>query len=78
MSAWSADAIMIAKIATGEISDTVDDDGKKPAAVALGNARAEDKPAAEQRSEIATKAAPSQQKEQWPFFRSRIERSDGC
>lgn len=51
-----ADAIMVAKIATGEIDDTIEDDGKDKAAQSLGRrggkARAE-KMTAEQRSEIA-------------------------
>jgi hypothetical protein len=54
-------AIMIARIATGEIEEgTPPDDGKDPAAVALGRkggkARAEGM-TAEKRSEIAKKAA---------------------
>jgi hypothetical protein len=55
-------AIMVAKIATGEIneSDAVEDDGKDPAAKALGakggRARAE-KITPERRAEIARKAA---------------------
>ena len=53
-------AITVAKIATGEIEDEVPDDGKDQAAVLLGRkggkARAE-KLTAEQRSEIARKAA---------------------
>jgi hypothetical protein len=51
---------MVAKIATGEIEDEFDDEGKNKAAVELGKkggrARA-DKMTAEQRSEIAKKAA---------------------
>lgn len=53
-------AILIAKIATGEAKDGADDDGKDKAAQALGRrggkARAE-KMTAERRSEIAKKAA---------------------
>ncbi len=57
-------AVLIAKIATGEIEDTQDLKGKNPAAVALGKlggmkggkARAE-KLSAKKRSEIAKKAA---------------------
>jgi hypothetical protein len=53
-------AIMIAKIATGEIQDITTDDGKNAAAVALGRmggkARAEGI-SAKRRSEIAKKAA---------------------
>jgi hypothetical protein len=55
-------AIMVAKIATGEIEDTTTDDGKNAAAVALGRmggkARAEGM-TAKKRSEIAKKAAKS-------------------
>ena len=53
-------AIKVAKIATGEIEDTADDDGKNKAAVELGRkggkARAQ-KMTPERRSEIAKKAA---------------------
>jgi hypothetical protein len=53
-------AIMIAKIATGEIEDTIPDDGKDPAAKALGRkggaARAA-KMTPERRIEIARAAA---------------------
>jgi hypothetical protein len=53
-------AIMVAKIATGEIDDIITDDGKNAAAVALGRmggkARAEGM-TAKRRSEIAKKAA---------------------
>ncbi len=53
-------AVMIAKIATGEVEDTVEDDGKDKAAQALGRkggaARAA-KLTPERRSEIARKAA---------------------
>jgi len=53
-------AVMIGKIATGELDDEILDDGKDPAAKALGakggKARAA-KLTAEQRSEIAKKAA---------------------
>lgn len=53
-------AVMVAKIATGEIEEKTEDDGKDPAAVALGKkggkARAK-KLTAKQRSEIAKKAA---------------------
>jgi hypothetical protein len=55
-----ADAIMIAKIATGEIEDITTEDGKNAAAVALGRmggkARAEGM-TAKRRKEIAKKAA---------------------
>ena len=53
-------AVMVAKIATGEIEDELTDDGKNKAAQALGRlggkARAK-KLTSEQRSEIAKKAA---------------------
>ena len=55
-----ADAILIAKIATGEIEDITTEDGKNAAAVALGrmggNARAAGM-TANKRKEIAKKAA---------------------
>jgi hypothetical protein len=55
-----ADAIMIAKIATGEIEDITTEDGKNAAAVALGRmggkARAEGM-TAKRRKEIAKLAA---------------------
>jgi hypothetical protein len=58
----NARAVMIAKIATGEIEDKVTDDGKNAAAVALGRmggkARAEGL-SAKRRREIARKAAKS-------------------
>ena len=53
-------AVMVAKIATGEVEDTVEDDGKDKAAQAMGRkggaARAA-KLTPERRSEIARKAA---------------------
>ena len=53
-------AVMIARIATGEIEDLTTDDGKNAAAVALGRmggkARAEGM-SAKRRKEIARKAA---------------------
>lgn len=53
-------AVMVAKIATGEIEDEVTDDGKNKAAQALGRlggkARA-DKLSKKKRSEIASQAA---------------------
>ena len=56
----NARAVMIAKIATGELDDAVTDDGKNAAAVALGRmggkARAEGM-TAKRRKEIAQKAA---------------------
>ena len=62
-------AKLIADIATGEVTETQTDDGKDPAAVALGRkgglkggeARAK-KLTAEQRSEIAKKAAKARWK----------------
>ncbi len=58
-------AIHVAKIATGEIEETVEDDGKDPAAKSLGQrggkARAR-KLTAKKRSEIAKKAATSRWK----------------
>jgi hypothetical protein len=55
-------AVMVARIATGEIQDKVTDDGKNAAAVALGRmggaSRAKNM-TAERRSEIARKAAKS-------------------
>ena len=58
----NARAVMIAKIATGEIEDVTTDDGKNAAAVALGRmggkARAKSV-SAKKRSEIAAKAARS-------------------
>ena len=56
----NARAVMIARIATGEIDDAPPDDGKDPAAKALGRksgaARAESM-TAERRAEIAKAAA---------------------
>lgn len=53
-------AVLIAKIATGEVEDAVTNDGKNPAAVALGRmggkARAKGL-TAKKRKEIARKAA---------------------
>lgn len=53
-------AVMVGRIATGEIGDLITDDGKNAAAVALGRmggkARAEGM-TAKRRSEIAKKAA---------------------
>jgi hypothetical protein len=55
-------AIMVAKIATGEIDESLTEDGKNAAAVALGRmggkARAEGM-TAKRRKEIAKKAAKS-------------------
>jgi hypothetical protein len=53
-------AIMIAKIATGEIEDVTTEDGKNAAAVALGRMGGEAREAgmsARKRKEIAKKAA---------------------
>lgn len=53
-------AIMVAKIATGEIEDTIEDDGKDPAAKALGAKGGAARAKAlspERRAEIAKKAA---------------------
>jgi hypothetical protein len=56
------DAVVIARIATGEIEDITTEDGKNAAAVALGRmggkARAEGM-SAKRRKEIASKAARS-------------------
>jgi hypothetical protein len=56
----NARAVMIAKIATGEIDDAPEDDGKDPSAKALGKkggaARAKSM-TPERRAEIAKKAA---------------------
>jgi hypothetical protein len=58
-------AIKVARIATGEEEDAVDDDGKNPHAKALGKkggeARAQSL-SAKKRSEIAKKAAASRWK----------------
>lgn len=55
-----SNAIHVAKLATGEIEEAVEDDGKDPAAKSLGQrggkARAQ-KLSAKKRSEIAKKAA---------------------
>ena len=51
-------AITVAKIATGEVEDDTGDDGKDPAAVKRGLARAL-KLSPEERSRIAKKAAAS-------------------
>jgi hypothetical protein len=56
----NARAVLIAKIATGELDDVITDDGKNAAAVALGRmggkARAQGM-TAKRRKEIAAKAA---------------------
>ena len=61
----NARAVMIAKIATGEIEEVTTDDGKNAAAVALGRmggkARAEGM-SAKRRQEIAKQAAHSRWK----------------
>lgn len=59
-------AVMIAKIATGEIEDLTTEDGKNPAAVALGRMGGKARAAgmtAKKRSEIAKKAAKSRWKD---------------
>lgn len=62
----NARAVMIAKIATGEIEDVTTDDGKNAAAVALGRmggkARAETM-TAKKRKEIAKRAAAARWKD---------------
>lgn len=58
----NARAVMIAKIATGEIEDAITDDGKNAAAVALGRMGGKARAAgmsAKKRKEIAKKAAQS-------------------
>jgi hypothetical protein len=58
----NARAVMIARIATGEIEDDVTDDGKNAAAVALGRMGGKARAAglsARKRKEIAKKAAKS-------------------
>ena len=55
-------AVMIGRIATGEIEDSTTDDGKNAAAVALGRMGGKARAAgmtAKERSEIAKKAAKS-------------------
>jgi hypothetical protein len=59
-------AIMIGRIATGEIDDLTTDDGKNAAAVALGRMGGKARAAgmtAKRRKEIAKKAAASRWKE---------------
>jgi hypothetical protein len=60
-------AILVGKIATGEVKDTVEDDGKDKAAQALGRkggmARAA-KLSKKRRAEIARKAAQARWREQ--------------
>jgi hypothetical protein len=56
----TARAVMIAKIATGEIDDVITEDGKNAAAVALGRMGGKARAAgmsAKKRKEIAKKAA---------------------
>lgn len=58
-------AVMVARIATGEIEDQVTDDGKNAAAVALGRMGGKARAAgmsARKRKEIARKAAQSRWK----------------
>jgi len=62
----NARAVMIAKIATGEIKDVTTDDGKNAAAVALGRMGGKARAAglsAQRRREIAKKAARSRWRE---------------
>ena len=59
-------AVMIGRIATGEIDDLTTDDGKNAAAVALGRMGGKARAAgmtAKKRSEIAKKAAASRWKD---------------
>ena len=59
-------AVMIAKIATGEIEDITTDDGKNAAAVALGRMGGKARAAgmsAKKRKEIAKKAASARWKD---------------
>jgi hypothetical protein len=61
-----ARAVMIAKIATGEIEDVTTEDGKNAAAVALGRMGGKARAAgmsAKRRKEIAQKAAKSRWKD---------------
>jgi hypothetical protein len=61
----NARAVMIAKIATGEVDDPPPDDGKDPAAKALGKKGGEARAKAmtpERRAEIAKNAAESRWK----------------
>lgn len=58
-------AILIAKIATGEAKDSVEDDGKDPAAKALGKKGGEARAKSlskKRRAEIAKKAAAARWK----------------
>jgi len=62
----NARAVMIAKIATGEIEDITTDDGKNAAAVALGRLGGKARAAgmsARKRKEIAKKAAAARWKD---------------
>jgi hypothetical protein len=62
----NARAVMIAKIATGEIEDVTTDEGKNAAAVALGRMGGKARAAgmsARKRKEIAKKAAKARWKE---------------
>jgi len=59
-------AVMVGKIATGEVDDLTTEDGKNPAAVALGRMGGKARAAgmtAKKRSEIAKKAAKSRWKD---------------
>lgn len=58
-------AVMVARIATGEITEPVEDDGKDPAAKALGEKGGRARAASmtpKERSEIARKAAKARWK----------------
>ena len=62
----NARAVMIARIATGELDDAVTDDGKNAAAVALGRMGGKARAAglsAKKRKEIAQKAAAKRWKQ---------------
>src|SRR5258708_2480214 len=83
----NARAVMIAKIATGEIKDVVTDDGKNAAAVALGRMGGKARAAGmsdKKRKEIARKAAvkPWSKKFSVPFRYApeygRYRRTDLC
>ena len=62
----NARAVMIVKIATGEIEDVTTNDGKNAAAVALGRmggkARAESMSSKRRRKEVASRAAKARWK----------------
>ena len=76
-------AVMVAKIATGEVEDELTDDGKNKAAVELGRkggqARAK-KLSKKRRAEIARKAAAKRWGKAltFPAFPSRLEAKREC